>query len=360
MRLHCHMKRARAEHSALSYAKKLPQLRESAFRSISVVAVALVHLLSGSTEQVSLCVFMHTHLATEVGFLWEADPVKRERAVELAEHLLRNLDAGQHEWPLSLLTEVYVFGSFARGALAPHDLDIDVEYKGDERWTEHFMTSFTHGRDLHSPMRSMLTTGKRGYQFQFEFRKRSGFEMTLLWQKGDSLATALERLHAIQADEAAGRAPRDWMLPELEGLDDWISRPNREVLCAAVSDKAIKLERVLLLDSPVTNQAAAKHLAYRWKPSSPLYRAALAVVSHWEREGIDPGHCHLHGVDVRDRETPYFAGFGLRYFKSIPACLTEYGGEEWIEVVHPTRTRPLDCLRIVPVDKEKLKRAIWG
>jgi hypothetical protein len=43
--------------------------------------------------------------------------MKRERAVDLAAHLLRNLDANQHEWPLSLLTEVYVFGSFARGAL---------------------------------------------------------------------------------------------------------------------------------------------------------------------------------------------------------------------------------------------------
>ena len=42
--------------------------------------------------------------------------MKLERSIELAEHLLRNLDAGQNEWPLSLLTEVYVFGSFARGA----------------------------------------------------------------------------------------------------------------------------------------------------------------------------------------------------------------------------------------------------
>jgi hypothetical protein len=32
---------------------------------------------------------------------------------------------------------------------------------------------------------------------------------------------------------------------------------------------------------------------------------------------------------------------------------------EWIEVVHPTRTRPLDCLRIVPLDGEKLDQAAW-
>ena len=307
-----------------------------------------------------LCVFTRIHLATEVGFLWEANLVKRERAVELAEHLLRNLDASQREWPLSLLTEVYVFGSFARGALAPHDLDVDVEYKGDEQWTEHFVSSVPYGRDPYSPVRSMLTTGKRGYQFQFKFRERADFEMMLLWQKGDSLASALERLHAIQADETAGRAPRDSMLPEFEGLDDWIPRPYRKALCTAVSDKAVKLERLLLPDSHVSSQDVAEHLAYRWRPSSPLYRAALAVVGHWEREGIDPGHCHLHGVDIRDRETPYFAGFALRYFKAIPSCLTRFGGEEWIEVVHPTRTRPLDCLRIVPVNKNKLDHAMWG
>jgi hypothetical protein len=48
--------------------------------------------------------------------------VKRERATELAGHLLRNLDAGQNDWPLSLLTEVYVFGSFARGALSTRSM----------------------------------------------------------------------------------------------------------------------------------------------------------------------------------------------------------------------------------------------
>src|SRR5260370_208934 len=49
-----------------------------------------------------------------------------------------------------------------------------------------------------------------------------------------------------------------------------------------------------------------------FRTSSPLYRAAAGVVRYWEQRGIDPGQCHLHGVDVRDRETPYFAGFGWR------------------------------------------------
>jgi len=41
--------------------------------------------------------------------------VKRQRATQLAEQLLATLDAGREEWPLSRVTEVYVFGSYARG-----------------------------------------------------------------------------------------------------------------------------------------------------------------------------------------------------------------------------------------------------
>ena len=64
-------------------------------------------------------------------------------------------------------------------------------------------------------------------------------------------------------------------------------------------------------------------------------------------------------LDIHERETPYYAGFGLRYFTSIPDCLTKYGGVEWLEVVHPTKTRPLDCLRVIPRDSEKLCE-LWG
>lgn len=209
-------------------------------------------------------------------------------------------------------------------------------------------------------MRRMLATGKRGCQFTFNFREEADFELTLLWRKGDDLAVASERLRAIGADPEAGRAPRDSMLPEFEGIDEWIPRPYREALCAAVSSSTIGLERMVLPDGQVASGLAAEHLADRWKPSSPLYRSATAVVGYWERRGVDPGRCHLHGADIRDRETPYFAGFGWRYFRSVPVCLTRFGGAEWIEVARPTRTRPLDCLRIIPLDKEKLDQAAWG
>ncbi len=287
--------------------------------------------------------------------------MERERARDLAATVLGNLHSGQGVWPLSLVTGLYVFGSFARGALAPHDLDMDVEFEHDDEWISHFVTALSNGRDPHSPMRRMLTGGKRGCQFTFNFREQADFDLTMLWHKGDSLAAALARLDAIGADPAAGRAPRDAMLAQFEGIDGWVPRPYREALVAAVHGGAVSLERLRLTGQPyaAVSPVAAGHLAGRWKQSSPLFRAGAAVVGDWERRGIDPGRCHLHGADIRDRETPWFAGFGWRYFRSVPACLTEFGGVEWIEVVRPTLTRPLECLRIVPLDARKLREAAW-
>jgi hypothetical protein len=285
--------------------------------------------------------------------------VERKRAIELAETILSNLLAGQDTWPLRLMTEMYVFGSFARGALAPHDLDVDIEHISDEEWPTHMVQSLSYGRDPYAAMRRMLNGGKRGCQFTFNFRERADFDLTLLWRKGDSLAVALDRLNAIAANPEASRARRNSMLPEFEGLDDWIPRPYREAICGAVDANILGLERVLLSDDPLTNGLATEHLALRWKTTSPLYRAATGIISYWDQCGIDVGKCHLHGTDVRDRDTPYFAGFGWRYFRTIPSCLSRFGGVEWIEVVHPTKTRPLVALRFVPLNVEKLAEIHW-
>jgi hypothetical protein len=104
------------------------------------------------------------------------------------------------------------------------------------------------------------------------------------------------------------------MMPQFEGIDAWVPRPHREALMAAVNGGAVSIERLRLTDQPpdAISAIAAEHLADRWKPSSPLYRAAAAVVGYWERCGIDRGRCHLHGADIRDQDTPYFAGFGWR------------------------------------------------
>lgn len=303
--------------------------------------------------------------------------MKRERAVMLVEHVLRELHKAQTEWPLSLVTEVNVFGSFARGALEPHDVDIDVEHAIDRRWAEHFAMCVAYGRNPDSVLKRPLTAGRRGCEFQFNFRSRAKFEMTPLWRKGDTLDDALGRLAAIRPDPEARRAPREAMLPQFEGLDRWIPLPLRQALLRAVADEAITIERVVLPEGVVAQPPTWVHqwldpdrpdpdrpaelacIDLRWPPTSPLYRAACAVAADWDRRGIGLAQAQLHrdwrsGEDVR-----YFAGFSWRYYHCIPELLSRPASQEWLEVVHPTRTRPLDTLCIRPRRRAILARTRW-
>jgi hypothetical protein len=241
-----------------------------------------------------------------------------------------------------------------------HDLDIEVEIdRQDDRRIAHFVTCLSAGRDPYSLIRRALVGGARGYQFLFEARDRADFPLTLLWRVGDPLATTLTRLHAIAEHDAAGRAARDAMLPQFDGLDRWIPRAYRERLVNAIDAGAISMQRLELPDAPLEDPIAQEHLEQRWRPTSPLYRAGRAVLAHFQQRGVDSSQVHLHGRDVGGPETPYFAGFQMRYIRSIPACLTEYRGIEWIEVVHPTRTLSPSALRIVPIRSDLLIDACW-
>jgi predicted nucleotidyltransferase len=53
--------------------------------------------------------------------------MKRQQATGKVEFLLQRLADGRHQWPLSMVTRVHVFGSYARGAVEPHDVDLVIE-----------------------------------------------------------------------------------------------------------------------------------------------------------------------------------------------------------------------------------------
>lgn len=286
--------------------------------------------------------------------------VKRQRAVALIEQFLDRLVAVKDEWPVSVVTEVYVFGSFARGALEPADVDIDVEFDTTNRqFAVARAQALSSGRDPHGELRRALVGRSRGCQLVYNMRDRADFELTLLWRRGEDPSDALRRLQAMAPDQSATRAPRDAMLPEFEGIDRWLPRPVREQLVEAVGEGAIRLERCVLPDMPVTGEQTDRYLRRRWTTSGALYRAGRAVLAFFEDRGIDPGQVHLHGQDVRDEVTPYFAGLGLRYFSSAPRCLVEYDGVEWVEVVHPSLRGELHALRVLPGDRERLRQLRW-
>ena len=168
----------------------------------------------------------------------------------MIEGVLERLVDGVSEWPLSVVDEVYVFGSFARDALQPGDVDLDVEFHGDDhRWEELVIEGLSYGKDPHRVLRAAMVGRRRGVQFLFNARRRVDFDLTSLWQRDDDRAAALARLHAISADPKAGRAERHAMLPQFEGLDHWISPSVREYLIegidtdpavSSVSDHAVR------------------------------------------------------------------------------------------------------------------------
>ncbi|MEV4216804.1 nucleotidyltransferase domain-containing protein [Nonomuraea sp. NPDC049725] len=229
--------------------------------------------------------------------------VKRDRGTRLIEVALTSQVAGQNSWPLEVVDKIYVFGSYARGALEPGDVDLFIDrVRGNQRWAGHFVRAMSNGRNPYSIIRQGLLGSKRGCQLVIDYDIHADSDAILLWQRGEGLDIALERLRAIKADPLAGRAPREAMLPEFEGLDDHIPLYQRERLLAAVNAGAISIERITLNDAgPDLDPHVERHIRFRWKDGSPLRRTARAVVAHWRGRGIDPATAHLHGVTSKRR-----------------------------------------------------------
>ncbi|MEU8820621.1 hypothetical protein [Actinoplanes sp. NPDC048796] len=222
--------------------------------------------------------------------------MERDRALFLTRDVLARLVEGQAEWPLSLVREVYIFGSVARGALQPGDVDLDVEFdRQDARWKSELLTGLSYGYDPRRVFRQALVGRKRGVQITFDNCDDEDLDLTLLWRRGDDLSTAVARLHAIQVDPEAGRAERQAMLPEFEGMDRWLPYYYRQGLIEAIDSGAIQVERLVLEDRAVDDRVALRHLADRWPPTSPLHRAARAAFTYFIDRGVDPSQVRLHG-----------------------------------------------------------------
>lgn len=290
--------------------------------------------------------------------------MKRERGTALLTTVL-TAAAQARTMPLSMLDEIRVFGSFARGALEPHDVDIDVELTPDEQFTGEVIWNLSRGRDPYASVRHALIGTQRGIQFRYQELaelRANGIETTLLWRRGDDLDTALARLHAIKPDPDAGRAPRDGMLPAFEGIDRHVPRPVREMFSGWVGEGAVTVDRIDLPAVEASGEIARDTLRRRWAATSVLQRAGHAALAHLEQQHIRAEQVHLHGHDlVRDSDTPYFIGFQWRYARGIHECLTRWGGIQWLEIPHPTAHGPLVAVRIDVTDRAALaaQRPMW-
>ncbi|MFE9813221.1 hypothetical protein [Streptomyces sp. NPDC005548] len=283
--------------------------------------------------------------------------MKRDRATTLLSDMLDRLQAGG--WPLDLIDEILIFGSYARGALNPADVDMVVEHRNDDRLTSEFLHALSYGRDSMASMKRALKGNSRGLQIHFQERKtleEEGFELTLLWSHGEPVDAARARLAAITPDPTAGRAPRDHMIEAFDGIDRWVPRPVRITLTDLVDRKAVTIRQLQLRDQQPTHPAALEALT-RWSDTSPLRRAAAAALAHLEATSRPLNSVYLHGEPVigdRYSETAWRigVGFGWSHYSGISHHLRE--GTDWLEIVRPTRTRPLHALHIAVQDRAAL------
>jgi predicted nucleotidyltransferase len=138
--------------------------------------------------------------------------MKRTEVAKRIEGLLERVSSADERY-LKRVREVWVFGSFARGALQVGDVDLAVEFDQtkDEagRW---FATLIAGGFDHLGALRRELRGNQRALEIhpnELDNLRKEDFEPQLLWRRGDSLEEARARLADLAPDATAQRAARD-------------------------------------------------------------------------------------------------------------------------------------------------------
>lgn len=250
--------------------------------------------------------------------------MKRSEARKRIEALLERVTAGDGRY-LPRVREVWVFGSYARGALEVGDVDPASEFDQtkDEagRW---FVTALAGGFDHLGALKRELRGKQRVLELhlnELEDLRKEGFDPELLWCRGESLDTARARLHAVAPDPAAGRAARDTVHPLLVAVEKLIPRPARQEFSLFMWAGWLDAKLVDLPARKATSRLTQQRFRRQWSESNPRLRAAHAVASYLEDDGIAPlsagGTLYSDQREVIDDERDYWA----------PAVAIHFGGK---------------------------------
>jgi hypothetical protein len=285
--------------------------------------------------------------------------VRRSEATRRLEQLLANAAGGGRY--VRRIREIWVFGSYARGAGEVGDIDLDVEYANDRELSMEAVRALSHGRDPHAGFNRELRGTQRIFQLHYGQRdalvREFPGELVQLYTHGESLEQTLARLHALPEQAEAGRAPRDPVIAELHGLERQIPRPQRNEVSELVQQEALAVERVELPEARPADARTARLVESRWGETNPKRRAALAAAAYLEPEGIGPLRLRRPGARVLgDREGQVGVGLGGSGFADGIEFLA-HGGSLWLEVVNPSRTAPLVALVLRPGARHRPVRA---
>jgi Nucleotidyltransferase domain len=239
--------------------------------------------------------------------------VKRSEATKRIEGLLARVVSGEGSY-LPRVREVWIFGSYARGALEVGDVDLAVEFDQtkDEagRW---FATLMAGGFDHLGALRRELRGNQRALELHFnelDDLRKEGFEPQLLWRRGDSLEQAHARLAAMAPDASARRAARDAVHPLLADVEKLIPRPARQEFSLLMWAGWLEAKLVELPQGKAASAVTRRRFAEQWSEANPRFRAAHAVASYLEREGIAPlsagGTLYSDERELLDPERDYW------------------------------------------------------
>lgn len=277
----------------------------------------------------------------------------REKATAALAAVLETICAGGAH--ADCVTAVYVFGSYARGALTVGDIDVDIEYDarlqpGVER---ELLDDLVVGRDWNTPFRKALKP-PRALQVMFSKIEMIA-EPVLVYERGDTLDQALARVASITPDPEAGRAERDPVHPAIEAVAEDLARPTRIMLTELITTGLLEVELIDLADAEeheLADERFVTHTRLRWRSAaSPLARAARAAGAHLHAAGVDLDSVALMpGSVLDDAGSRWAIECRETHLRRLIAYLGHNGIRDALFLVRPERKRPLRALRISAPD----------
>jgi hypothetical protein len=210
--------------------------------------------------------------------------------------------------------EVWIFGSYAHGALEVGDVDLAVEFDQTKDEAGSWLATLMAGGFDHL---GALRREPRGNQRVLEIRfnelddlRKEGFAPLLLWRRGDSLEEAFARLAALAPDASAQRAARDTVHPLLAEVEKLIPRPARQEFSLFMWAGWLEARLVELPLHQAANPVNRRRFAEQWSESNPRFRAAHAAASYRERDGVAPlsagGTLYSDEREILDAERDYW------------------------------------------------------
>jgi predicted nucleotidyltransferase len=209
---------------------------------------------------------------------------------------------------------IWVFGSYARGALEIGDVDLVIEFEQsrDEaaRWV---MSAMMGGTDRMAAFARELRGKQRVLELHFnqlEDLSKERFSPTLLWQRGESREVAVARLEDMAANPDAGRAARDGVHPLLAPVEKLIPRPARQAFSLFMWAGWLDGSLVELPDAEGAHPVTRRRFSAQWSETNPRLRAAHAVANYLEQQEIAPltagGTLHSDERHIVDADRDYW------------------------------------------------------